>query len=224
MTNFPNWANLALIIKHGSDGALVECFTVTEDSCELSGAWKFENLDNDDFRSIISNRLLLTPNSDLKLLLNTELMNSVYIDLDDLIFEASSEATSAVSVLEQFLKNNEKQYSEYMKISPSDRKLISKVNKLKLEPFYFNNWDFRINHSSPASNLNELKKRSVILGTPTELLLLNQYSWLIKTIVEMWLQDEKERYARKKINPKFEEFRVLPVSWLESFKKIKEGY
>jgi hypothetical protein len=38
---------MALVMKHGVKGALVESFTVTEDSCELTGAWKFD--DSNDF-------------------------------------------------------------------------------------------------------------------------------------------------------------------------------
>jgi hypothetical protein len=59
MCENPKWASLAILDFHDGEGFLIETLTITENNCTLSGAWSFKSVSAKDFKSVISDRLLI---------------------------------------------------------------------------------------------------------------------------------------------------------------------
>jgi hypothetical protein len=65
-------------------------------------------------------------------------------------------------------------------------------------------------------------KRAAISGTPLEMRQIIQCAWLLKTLVDNWLQDEIERVSRKYLDDSFKELNILPKTWMQALKSIQK--
>jgi hypothetical protein len=213
MSKNPIWANLAIIDQNQAKGCAVETIFVTDSEVTLSGAWVFDDYKDPDLAIVLENRLVITnavqKNLDLKKL------GSVAVNLHDFIKDAEKRAIDSVEIFNRYVKTCDDEYKAYMAIPPAERRLLPKMAKRKFEPIYMNDWNFDLDLEMPGKSLDAFGKLSEIRGTPSEMKYTIQLAWLLKHLIEMWNQDESERFARKNMDPSFAEFKILPDTWLK---------
>ena len=221
MSENPTWATLAIVGHNESSGYLVETIFINESECSLSGAWSFASLELSEFANVISNRLIidLTPRG--KYQINYSQYSSKEVNLNSFIADALDQAQFCQAKFEEYLFRNLADYKEYMAVPPKDRKLLPKVVKKKLEPMYLHNWLFNVDLEEPEKTLETMGKRAIINGTPSEMRQIIQCAWLVKTLIDNWLQDEVERVSRKYLDNSFKELKILPKTWAEALKSIQ---
>jgi len=210
---FTTWASLAVICYDQDFGYAIETISVDSQSCNLSGAWDFETLDDPALTNIIGARLVITcglDNGDVV----ANRFSSKRVDIKSFIADASVSAKDGIERFNQYLEENARQYSEYMSIPPAERKLLPKVIKKKLEPIYAHSWELTYDELAPELTLRQLGKRESIKGTPQNMVRLITTSWLIKHLVDRWREDEIERTSRSYLYPEGRGFQVLPSSWI----------
>jgi hypothetical protein len=219
MSQNPIWANLAIIDMNQPRGCVVETIFVTDAEVTLSGAWLFEDYKDPDLAIILENRLVLTDSRQKNL--DLKKLGSVTVSLDEFVKDADKRAKESEIIFDQYVKKSADEYKAYMSIPPAERRLLPKMAKRKFEPIFMNNWGFEIDLGNPGKTLESFQKRSEIIGTPPEMKYVIQISWLLKHLIEMWKQDEAERFGRKAMDPSFAEFRILPESWLKQVATIE---
>jgi len=219
MCENPKWASLAILDFHDGEGFLIETLTITENNCTLSGAWSFKSVSAKDFKSVISDRLLI--NLAKQTSFKPRDFNCIEVSFTSFLADAAEKAAQTNQMLEEYLSRNEKDYKNFMQIPPNERKLVPKVVKKKLEPMYLNDWTFEVDEINPQSTLITLGKQDSIAGTPREMVHLIQFSWLTKHIIEKWLSDESERSSKRYLDPTFAEIRILPKTWFEEMQNLK---
>jgi len=210
---FTTWASLAVICYDQDFGYAIETISVDSQSCNLSGAWDFETLDDPALTNIIGARLVITcglDNGDVV----ANRFSSKRVDIKSFIADASVSAKDGIERFNQYLEENARQYSEYMSIPPAERKLLPKVIKKKLEPIYAHSWELTYDELAPELTLRQLGKRESIEGTPQNMVRLITTSWLIKHLVDRWREDEMERKSREYLYLEDEGLEVLPHSWM----------
>lgn len=194
-------------------GYSIETISVDTNSCTLSGAWDFETLENPALKNILHARLVVTCGVENGEVIANQ-FNSTRVDIKTFITDASNSAKDGINRFNQYLEENAKQYSEFMAIPPSERKLLPKVIKKKLEPIYAHSWDISYDEFSPELTLRQMGKRESIEGTPPNMVRLMNTSWLIKHLVDRWREDELERISRSYLYPEARNLQVLPSSWM----------
>lgn len=213
MAHLPSWANLAVIDIAPNGGCSLETLFVTDEETALTGAWYFEDKSDPDISLLIQDRLVLkvdpAVNFDFKKYQTSE------VHLNDFVEDARVRTLESVRIFDHYVTMREEEYKAYMAIPPAERKALPKVVKRKFEPFYFNDWSFQVDLKNPAKTLEQLGKRSLIDGTPKEMFKVNTFSRLIKYLLEKWKEDESERFARKFMDESFQEFKILPETWLQ---------
>ena len=210
---FTTWASLAVICYDQDFGYAIETISVDSQSCNLSGAWDFETLDDPALTNILGARLVITcglDNGDVV----ANRFSSKRVDVKSFIADASVSAKDGIERFNQYLEENARQYSEYMSIPSAERKLLPKVIKKKLEPIYAHSWELSYDEVAPELTLRQLGKRESIKGTPQNMVRLITTSWLIKHLVDRWRDDEIERTSRSYLYPEGRGFQVLPSSWI----------
>lgn len=219
MTRNPIWANLAIIDVNQPKGCVVETIFITDAEITLSGAWFFDDYNDPDLAIVLENRLVVTDSKQKNIDLSK--LGSVMVSLDEFLKDADKRARDSVDIFNHYVKKCEEDYKSYMAIPPAERRLLPKMVKRKFEPIYMNDWGLKIDLMNPGKTLDSFRKRSEILGTPPEMKYAIQLSWLLKHLIEMWKQDEAERFGRKAMDASFAEFKILPESWLKQVAAIE---
>jgi hypothetical protein len=209
----PTWANLAIIDSYGASGLAIETIFVTPDEVSLSGAWYFLDTSDRDISNVLQNRLVLSTSREVPIDLVS--IGSVKVDVQEFVNVARNRAEETRQIFKNYLEQNELEHKAYMAIPSAERKHLPKVNKKKLEPMFLNEWDFDVDLKNPQEMLRKLGKRVEIEGAASEMKVINQASRLVKVLLEMWNQDETDRYARTFMDRSFEEFKILPDLWLK---------
>jgi hypothetical protein len=209
----PTWANLAIIDSYGKSGLAIATIFVTPDEVSLSGAWFFPDTKDPDISNVVQNRLVLSTSHEVPIDLVS--IGSVKVDIQEFVNGARDRAEETRQIFRDYLEKNELEHKAYMAIPSAERKLLPKVNKKKLEPMFLNEWDFDVDLKNPQEMLRRLGKRVEIEGAASEMKLINQASRLVKILLEMWSQDERDRYTRTFIDKSFEEFKLMPDLWLK---------
>jgi hypothetical protein len=220
MNGSPTWASLAVVCFEQQFGYSIETISIDAESCSLAGAWDFESLDEPEVKNILEQRLLITLG-----VMNSENFakeySSSWVDLKTFITDASSAAEEGVIRFRKYLEQNEKDYAAYMAIPPSERKLLPKVVKKKLEPIYAHSWKLDFDEFRPELTLRQLGKRDSIDGTPQNMRRVITTSWLIKHLVDRWREDEMERKSRDYLYPEGSQSDLLPPSWMLELKELR---
>lgn len=216
----PKWALLAVISFEAEFGYAIETISVDLEECTLSGAWEFESLINPDVDNILHNHLLILVGIS-KSVEELSSRSEQIVEIPTFITDASATAKDGVSKFDTYLQTNIKQYNDYLKIRPVDRKNMPKVTKKKLEPIYQHSWDILYNQNNPELTLRQLGKREEIPGTPKSMKRLISTSWLTKYLIDRWREDENERKSRKYLDFETVESEILPKSWLNTLNKIQ---
>jgi hypothetical protein len=218
----PKSANLAVLSFEEGLGFAIETVSVDSQSCNLSGAWDFEDLEDASLKDLLFNRLLIVSG-----VLEKESMANRFaaqkVEISTFILDAAQEAESGVILFNNYLERNAKEYEEYMAVPPVERKLLPKVAKKKLEPINAHAWEMSFDEARPELTLRQLGKRESIEGTPPSMKRLIATSWLIKHLVDRWRDDETERTSRSYLYPEGRDFQILPSSWMESLDSLQEA-
>lgn len=222
MTQNPRWANLAVLSFDERFGYAIETISIDEQSCNLSGAWDFETLDEHEVKSILEQRLIITSGVPDGNILAKAFFSS-WVNIKTFIDDASFAAEDGVSRFDKYLEQNAKDYSDYMAIPPSERKQLPKVVKKKLEPIYVHSWELNFDELRPELTLRQLGKRDSIDGTPSNMKRVLATSWLIKHLVDRWRVDEVERTSRGYLYPEGRDFQLFPHSWMQILVSLKEN-
>lgn len=213
------WANIAVVSFEEAFGFSIEIISVDMQSCNLSGAWNFETLEDASLDNILRARLIITSGlSDKEIISNR--FGSRIVSVDSFILDASQSAQSGIERFNEYLKENARKYTEYMAIPPAERKLLPKVAKKTLEPIYAHSWDISFDEMRPELTLRQLGKRETIEGTPPNMKRLGATSWLIKYLVDRWREDEVERQSRNYLYPEGASLELLPKSWISELIKL----
>jgi hypothetical protein len=222
MNGSPNWASLAVVSFEQQYGYSIETISIDTQSCSLAGAWDFKTLNEPEVKNILARRLLITSGVvDGKHLAKD--YSSSWVDLKTFIADGSTAAQDGVTRFGKYLEQNEKDYSAYMAIPPSERKQLPKVVKKKLEPIHAHSWELNFNELKPELTLRQLGKRDSIDGTPPNMKRVIATSWLIKHLVDRWRDDENERKSRDYLYPDGESAELLPKSWMVELQKLNSS-
>jgi hypothetical protein len=222
MNGSPDWASLAVVCFEPKFGYSMETISIDTQSCSLAGAWDFKSLNEPEVKNILEKRLIVTSGvADGKHLAKE--YSSSWVNLQTFIADASTAAEDGVRRFNKFLEQNAKDYSEYMSIPPSERKLLPKVVKKKLEPLYAHSWKLDFDELKPELTLKQLGKRASIDGTPPNMKRVITTSWLIKHLVDRWREDEVERTSRSYLYPEGKDLQLIPISWMHNLVALKEN-
>jgi hypothetical protein len=217
-----SWANLGILSFEEQFGFSVETLSIDEQSCNLSGAWSFDDLEDTSLKNILLNRLLIVLGiSDKESIANR--FESQTVEISTFISDAAQEAESGVILFNDYLEKNAKEYTQYMAVPPTERKLLPKVVKKKLEPIYAHSWNLTFDEFSPEQTLRQLGKRDYIAGTPGDMKRLIATSWLVKHLVNRWRDDENERKSRDYLYPDGASAELLPKSWMVKLQKLNSS-
>ena len=212
-TEIPRWANLAIVSINKTIGCVIETISVTEDSCELSGAWHFTSSSDPSVATILHNRLIITLGIS-EGQFDYKRYKSLKIDIPAFIADAKESALQGVIKFNAFVQEDAQAYAAYMDIPPKERKLLPKLIKRNLEPLIAKNWDLSFEEDNPELTLRQLRKREEITGTPESVKKVIAVAWLVKHLVDRWRDDEIERKSRTYMYPENISLQLLPETWL----------
>ena len=218
----PRWANLAIVSFNKTIGCVIETISVTEDSCELSGAWHFSSSSDPSVATILHNRLIITlgmPEGQF----DYKRYKSLKIDIPAFIADAGESARQGVMTFNAFVQADAREYAAYMAIPPKERKLLPKLNKRNLEPLIAKNWDLSFEENNPEFTLRQLRKREEITGTPAPVKNVIAVAWLVKHLVDRWRDDEIERKGRTYMYPENISLQILPETWLSQLINLQSN-
>lgn len=195
----------------------IETISVTRNSCDLSGAWILDCGNQKEINSILDGKLLLLLNDSKELRKIVSISESKIVTPEEFLAEASRELVLAIELFQKFKEINEKEYADYMQISPAERKLLPKVTKKNLIEPNFSIWPLKIDLLNAESELEKMGKLGSIEGTSDDLRNVLASSRLIQLLINMWRTDETERSNRQYVSGKDASMTILPVAWLRKF-------
>lgn len=214
MMSLPNYASIAIVEVLEDNRVAIEAVAVTQDICELAGAWLLEAPTQEQINEIIGGRLtLFTGNGNLSSNLEV-IYSSASVRLSDFISEAKRDADLAILSYEQYMLRNQSDYAEYMAVKPVDRKLIPKVVKKQLIAPEFFSWPEISALKSQRDYLTKIGKLSEIDGTAEGFQNVLTTARLVKFFIEKWRLDELERLNRLYVLDQASEITILPSIWL----------
>ena len=213
-SNTVNYASIA-IIEFCENEILVEAISVTEDICDLSGAWNFDHENLEKIKNVLGNKLLILIGEKKKLPNSLREFENKLVSIQDFLDQAKYEAKKALQLYEEFHEKNEKEYLEYMQVKPAERKLLPKVTKKKLIAPIFYDWPDSINLDEAEKELTRLGKLSKIEGTPNEMRKILAAARLVQILIKFWINDENERLNRQYVTEEMAKVTILPPPWLK---------
>jgi hypothetical protein len=137
------------------------------------------------------------------------------VAINDFLTEAREEVLTALSLFQEFNAKNLQEYDAYMKIKPTERKLLPKVTKKNLVEPNFSSWPDSIDLEISKQELERLGKLSSIKGTPDDMKRVLAASRLLQILIYMWKNDEVERLNRQYVIGSDAKSTILPAIWLE---------
>ena len=213
-----SYVSIAIVEFLPENSIIVETVSITPDSCDLSGAWKIEESDYSVLNQIIEGRLvIIIGNRDLAQgYLDTNQIAE--IDIQDFLVEARDDARLANDSFDNYVKQNEIDYSVYMSVKPAERKSIPKVVKKKLVRPDFYEWPESIDINGAEKFLKSRGISREFSGHDISFKGLLFSANLVKHFVEKWRMDELERSNRLYVLGKDASISILPLSWLTKVK------
>ena len=209
------YASIAVVDPLPSGSVAIETISVTEDACDLSGAWLLEPSELHKASTILSDKLIIVLGESKKLPGPLSDFSKMQVSIQDFLIQARHEVSTALKLFRDFQVNNEKEYADYMNIKPAERKLLPKVTKKNLVEPSFSKWPQDLNLSAAESELDSLGKLSKIEGTPEEMRKVLAASRLVQMLVYMWKKDETERQNRQYVKNEDSVNTILPTPWLK---------
>ncbi len=214
------YASIA-IVDHISTGEVaIESISITDESCDLSGAWLVDSKNSQMLLNILTGKLIIELGSKESSNTKIELKLQNHIHIQDFLDDARQEIEVAKNLFNDHLERNLQEYSAYMKIAPAERKLLPKVVKKNLVPPDFSKWPDVVDLDNPEQELRKLGKLESIVGTDPEMKRVLAASRLLQILVYMWKNDEVERNNRVYVLGSDAEMTILPRSWLSKLPVI----
>jgi hypothetical protein len=210
-----SFASIVLVGLVSKDKVAIEAISVTIDSCDLSGAWLIDVGDTVTIECLLNGKLVLFLNKESESVTNFKKYKEKIIAVQDLISDAKSEIKTANKLFEEYVQKNQLEYSEYMKIPPSERRLLPKIQKKSLVAPEFSAWPDSVLLDSAEEELVRMQKLGTVAGTPNEMKKILAASRLIQFLIYMWKADEIERVNRVYVLGQDSEQTILPPSWLK---------
>jgi hypothetical protein len=210
-----SFASIVVVGLVSKDKVAIEAISVTLDSCDLSGAWLIDVGDTVTIESLLNGKLVLFLNQESESVTNFKKYKEKIIVVQDLISDAKSEIKTANKLFEEYVQKNQLEYSEYMKIPPSERRLLPKIQKKSLVAPEFSAWPDSVLLDSAEEELVRMQKLGSVAGTPNEMKKILAASRLIQFLIYMWKADEIERVNRVYVLGQDSEQTILPPSWLK---------
>ena len=210
-----SFASIVVVGLVSKDKVAIEAISVTVDSCDLSGAWLIDVADNVTIESLLNGKLVVFLNQESESYTNFKKYKEKIIAVQDLISDAKAEIKTANKLFEEYVQKNQLEYSEYMKIPPSERRLLPKIQKKNLVAPEFSAWPASVLLDSAEEELVHMQKLGSVAGTPNEMKKILAASRLIQFLIYMWKADEIERVNRVYVLGQDAEQTILPPSWLK---------
>jgi hypothetical protein len=214
MSNVPEYASIAVIQCLSSNEVAIEVISITSDTCELSGAWVIRESEKEKINQITDKRLIVTLGNCDALIKEELILKNSIVELNDFLDEANSTAHKSLELFQEYLKENDRAYSEYMAIKPTERKLLPKViRKQPIDPD-FQSWPKKVDLTKAKAYLDSSGRASSITGTPESMEGVLTAARLLKIFLEMWRSDEQERLEKIYALDSDWFASILPKCWL----------
>jgi hypothetical protein len=213
--NMQNYASISILEQMDDSNIAVWKVSVSIDGVDLSGAWVFSSQEFESKIGILDGSLIIETTKTLKNRKLLEPLKAQKVDVSDFLSEARNDVELGNIAFEKFIVENEREYSEYMAVDPTARKLLPKVQKKQLLAPNFCDWpeNFQLNQAIPY--LESHGKAGVTKAERLELSNILGVARLIQLFVQMWQADEKERKNRVYVQGQSAEVTILPRCWLE---------
>jgi hypothetical protein len=209
------FAGIAVVDFKLGDKIAIEAISVTQDSCDLSGAWLLKIGEEEKLSTILENKLVIVLGEENAARSWPVIQATSRVAIDDFLTEAREEVLTALSLFQEFNAKNLQEYDAYMKIKPTERKLLPKVTKKNLVEPNFSAWPDSIDLEISKQELERLGKLSSINGTPDDMKRVLAASRLLQILIYMWKNDEVERLNRQYVIGSDAKSTILPAIWLE---------
>ena len=209
------YVSLAVVDFVSEKKIAIETMSITQDTCDLTGAWLLEVDDREIILNILTGKLILGVSDVDRLAKIDSLLNNRTVSISDFLSDAKAEVGIATKLFESYVESNKREYAEYMSVKPQERKQLPKVLKKNLTPPEFSAWPNEINLADPVHELQNLGKLGKIRGTPSTMERVLGASRLIQNLINMWRSDESERLNRVYVLGEDAENTILPKSWLK---------
>ncbi len=206
------YVSIAVVDHISIEKVAIESISITDESCDLSGAWLVDSKDSELLSNILSGKLIIQLGSSESSNAKVNFQDQIFIQ--DFLDDARQEIEVANKLFSDHVERNLDAYSSYMKIAPAERKLIPKVVKKNLVPPDFSNWPGVVDIDNPEQELRKMGKLESISGTQAEMKRVLAASRLLQILVYMWKNDEVERNNRVYVLGSDAEMTILPKSWL----------
>lgn len=214
MPGIKTYGSVAVVEVLSTGEIAIEAISMTQQSCELSGAWIISDIEVDALDRILADRLLILIGDRSMAVKKLTRFLDREVNVQDFIDEARSDAKSAITSFEKYVQQSQNEYAQYMSINPTDRKLLPKVVKKKLVSPDFYQWPDQIELNESQKHLKSVGKLGEISGTAESLKNVLAAARLIKHLVDMWHRDEIERSNRLYVVDQAAEISTLPICWL----------
>ena len=212
------YASIAIVDHISTEEVAIESISVTEESCDLSGAWLINSKDSQLLLNILSGKLIIELGSSESPAAISKSQD--HVSIQDFLDDARQEIEVANKLFNDHVQRNLQEYSSYMQVPPAERKLLPKVVKKNLVQPDFSNWPDVVDLNNPEQGLRTLGKLESIVGTDPEMKRVLAASRLLQILVYMWKNDEVERNNRVYVLGSDAEMTILPRSWLNKLPVI----
>lgn len=192
----------------------IEAISMTPDSCELSGAWFISELQAGHVDQILKDRLLIPIGARSMSVENLAHFFKQEVSIQEFIDEARLDVQNALKSFDDYVRQSDLEYTKYMSINPTDRKLLPKVVKKKLVPPDFYQWPLQIDLNNGQEFLISVGKMGEVSGTAEGMKNVLTAARVIKHLVDMWRRDEIERSNRSYVVDQAAQISILPNCWL----------
>jgi hypothetical protein len=214
MSGIRTYGSVAVAEVLATGDVAIEAISITPESCELSGAWIISEGEDQFLQQILTDRLLI-PIGDRSIAVAklTKFLGQE-VNIQDFIDEARIDAQSALSSFEEYVRQSDYEYAQYMSINPTDRKALPKIVKKKLVAPDFYQWPIQVDLNKSQDFLKTVGKLGEISGTPIGMKNVLTAARAIKHLVDMWNRDEIERNNRVYVVDQAAQVAILPNCWL----------
>jgi len=208
------YAGICIIDGSQRDVITMETISVTPESCDLAGAWNLPSHDMKTLKEIAIGKLILFLGDEVVKRKILSDLSENEVSIQDFLSDAQIDAKHAIQLHGEFMEKNLADYAEYMKVKPSERKLIPEVKKKKLVVPEFSNWPAAVDLSDALTTFRSWNKLAEIKNTPPNMVRILAASRLLKELIDMWRFDEIERINRLYLNEQQAEISILPRTWM----------
>ena len=207
------YASIAIVDLSLEKEIAIEVLSVSEDSCDLSGAWLISFEETKKLNEIVADKplIFIGENDSVS---NSIVEKSATLDMTDFLAQARRDARTALESFSAYVVKNVQEYETYMAMPPAERKILPKIVKKSLISPKFSNWPDAISLDKAESELERMGKLSKIDGTPSEMRRVLAAARLLQTLISMWRSDEQERTNRLYVLGQVADISILPDCWV----------